>query len=75
MSGPHPFYAMIETIKKRKEVSQDEKARERQGAGKRGGLLERTEGAGENESRHGMPQMKGLKELALLVSNHTQSGG
>jgi hypothetical protein len=36
--------------------------------------LERYETGGEAESWYGVPQMKGLKELKLLVSDETVAG-
>ncbi len=56
-------------------MKQDEEDHEHESARKRGRVLERHETVGEIESWYGMPQMKGLKELTLLVSNETEAGG
>ncbi|HET6363731.1 MAG TPA: hypothetical protein VFG02_01655, partial [Nitrospirota bacterium] len=57
-----------------KEVKQDEKDDEQESSRQRGCLLECHETNGKAESWYGMPQMKGLKELKLLVSNETFAG-
>jgi len=52
-----------------------EKGHEQRSSGQRGSLLECHEAACGTESRYGMPKMKGLKELTLLVSNEPEAGG
>jgi hypothetical protein len=54
--------------------NRDEEISEQESSRKRGCLLECHETTGEAESWYGMPQMKGLKELKLLVSNETEAG-
>lgn len=57
----------------RKEVKQDEENPEPESTRKRGSLLECHERAGKTESWHGMPKMKRVKKLTLLVSNETKN--
>jgi len=56
-------------------VRQDEKDIEQKGSCEGSGFLERFRQGGERESWQGMPQMKELKELRLLVSNDASNGG
>jgi hypothetical protein len=58
----------------RKEVIQDEKDGEQESSCQRGCILECHETSGKAESWYNMSQMKGLKELKLLVSNETDAG-
>ncbi len=57
-----------------KEVRLDEKDSEQEGSCQGGCLLERFQQSSEGESRQGMPQMKELKELTLLVSSEEKKG-
>jgi len=50
-------------------VRQDEEDSEQEGSCKGGCLLEQLQQGGKGESRQGMPQVKELKSLMLLVSN------
>jgi hypothetical protein len=56
----------------REEVKQDEKDSEQGGSCQGGCLLERFQQGGKGKSWQGMPQMKELKELTLLVSNEVE---
>lgn len=60
---------LVPVISIRKEVKQDEEDDEPESAPKRGSLLDRREKTGETESWDGMPKMKRMKKLMLLVSN------
>lgn len=64
---PHPRIMAVTYT--REEVRQDEEDSEQKGSCQGGCLLERFQQGGKGESWQGMPQMKELKELTLLVSN------
>jgi hypothetical protein len=68
------FYAMLFYKGAGTEVNLVEKGIEQRNARERSGIVECPERAGKAESRQHMPQMKGLKELMLLVSNVRRGG-